>query len=105
MSKINLTEQNFEEKVLKSDKPVLVDFFAPWCGPCQIMAPIIEELAKDIGDKAMVGKLDVDANQKTGEKYNVSSIPTLIFFKNGQEVERLMGIQSKEELTKKLESL
>ena len=105
MSEINFTDQNFEEEVLKSDKPVLVDFFAVWCGPCQMMAPIIEELAKDMGDKAKVGKLDVDANQETAGKYNVSSIPTLIFFKDGQEVERVMGVQSKEELEKKLDTL
>ncbi|MFA5318572.1 MAG: thioredoxin [Patescibacteria group bacterium] len=105
MSEIILTDQNFEEEILKSKQPALVDFFADWCGPCQMMAPIIEELAKDIGDKAKVAKLEVDANQETAQKYNVMSIPTLIFFKGGQEVERLMGVQSKETLKEKLESL
>jgi len=105
MSEINLTAQNFEEEVLKSDKPVLVDFFAEWCGPCQMLAPIIEELAKDMEGKAKVTKLDVDANQELAQKYNANSIPTLVFFKGGKEVDRVMGVQSKETLKEKLESL
>lgn len=105
MKEILLTDQNFEQEVLKSNQPILVDFFAPWCGPCKMMAPIIEELAKEIKGKAKIGKLDVDKNQETAQKYNVMSVPTLIFFKDGQEVERMMGVQSKETLIKKLETL
>ena len=105
MSEIILTDQNFEQEVLKSKQPALVDFYADWCGPCQMIAPVIEELARDLAGKAKVGKLNVDENQAIVQKYNVMSIPTLIFFKSGREVDRVMGVQSKEELAKKLESL
>jgi len=105
MSEIILTDQNFEQEVLKSKQPALVDFYADWCGPCQMIAPVIEELARDMAGKAKVGKLNVDENQAIVQKYNVMSIPTLIFFKSGREVDRVMGVQSKEELAKKLESL
>ncbi len=105
MSEIILTDQNFEEEILKSDKPALVDFFADWCGPCQMMAPTIEEVAKEMDGKAKVAKLDVDANPETAGKYQVSSIPTLIFFKGGKEVDRVMGVQSKEDLIEKLKEI
>jgi len=85
------TDANFEEKVLKSDKPVLVDFWATWCGPCQMAGPVIDELATDYKDKFVIGKLDVDENQATAAKYQVMSIPTVILFKNGQEVMRKSG--------------
>ena len=105
MSEINLTGQNFEKEILKSAKPALVDFWAPWCGPCQMMGPIIETVTKEIGDRAVVAKLNVDDNQELAEKYGVSSIPTIIFFKNGAEADRMVGVRSKDELVKKLEEL
>lgn len=95
---IVLTDQNFEKEVLKSDIPVLVDFWAPWCGPCQMFAPILEEFAKEQKGKVMVGKLSVDENPQTAEKHGVMSIPTVILFKNGQEVKREMGLMPKEKL-------
>jgi len=105
MPEITLTDQNFDEEVLKSNKPVLIDFWAPWCGPCQMFGPIIEEVAKEIGDKAKILKLNVDENQETAEKYNISGIPAILFFKDGKEVERMTGVQQKDALIKKLESL
>lgn len=93
---IEFTDQNFEQEVLKSDKPVLVDFWAPWCGPCKIMGPIIDELAGEIADKSKVGKLNVDENPATAEKYGIMSIPSLKIFKGGQVVEEFTGVQSKD---------
>ena len=86
------------EEVLKSEKPVLVDFYADWCGPCNAMAPVIEELAKELEGKVKVGKINVDENPDIAVEYNVMSIPTLIVFKNGKEEKRLVGVQDKEEL-------
>ena len=102
---MQFTDQNFQAEVIKSDKPVLVDFWAAWCGPCQMMGPIIEELAKEVGDKYKVGKLNVDENRETAAKYSVMSIPTLIIFKGGQPVKQLVGVQAKENLKKELEKL
>lgn len=90
--------ENFKKGVLDSEKPVLVDFYADWCGPCNMMAPIIEELASDLQGKARVGKINVDENQDLAMEYNVMSIPTLIIFKEGKEVKRMVGVRSKEEL-------
>ncbi len=98
MSEMKLTSQNFEELVLKADKPVLVDFFATWCMPCKMVAPIIEEIAEDVEGKAYVGKIDVDEAEDIAAKYSVSSIPTLIVFENGKEVRRTMGAQDKDAL-------
>jgi thioredoxin 1 len=95
---LEFTDQDFDQEVLKSEKPVLVDFWAPWCGPCQAMGPIIEELAKEIGDKAKVGKLNVDENPETSSKYGVMSIPTLKIFKDGKVAREFIGIQAKETL-------
>lgn len=103
MSDIVLTDSNFEEEVLKSKVPVLVDFWAPWCGPCKAMSPVIDEFAKEIGDKAKVGKMNVDENTQTPGKYSIMSIPTLIVFKNGEPVKSMVGVQSKEALKKALE--
>lgn len=94
MAKV-FTSQNFEQEVLKSDKPVLVDFWATWCGPCRRQAPIIEELAEE---GYAVGKLDVDQEMELAQKYQVMSIPTLIVFKNGEEAARLVGLTPKEKL-------
>lgn len=85
------TDQNFADSVLKSDKPVMVDFWATWCGPCQMAGPVIDELATDYKDKYVIGKLDVDANQQTAMQYGVMSIPTVILFKDGKEVARKVG--------------
>jgi len=103
MSEVIFTDANFEAEALKSDKVVLVDFFAAWCGPCKMQGPIIEELAKEIGDKAKVGAMDVDANPATAGKYNVMSIPTLIVFKNGEVKNTMMGLQGKEQLKAEIE--
>ena len=96
--KIKLSLENFEKEVLKSEKPVLVDFYADWCGPCNAMAPVIEELATELDGKAKVGKINVDENSDIAVEYNVMSIPTLIIFKNGKEEKRLVGLRDKEEL-------
>lgn len=93
---VNLNKENFEEEVLKSDKTVLVDFWAIWCGPCQMIAPAIEEIAKQ--GKVKVGKVNVDDNQELAIEYGVMSIPTLIFFKNGNKVKEVVGFHSKSEL-------
>ena len=100
-----LNDQNFEKEVLKSDKLVLVDFWAPWCGPCRIMGPIIEELAQEIGDKVIVGKLNVDENPITAQKYGIMSIPTLIIFKGGIIVDQIIGVQAKEIIKERVEKL
>ena len=95
---IKLSTENFEKEVLKSEKPGLVDFYADWCGPCNAMAPVIEELAKELEGKVKVGKINVDENPDIAVEYNVMSIPTLIVFKNGKEEKRLVGLRNKEEL-------
>lgn len=85
------TDQNFADEVLKSDKPVMVDFWATWCGPCQMAGPVVDTLADDYHGKIKIGKLDVDANQATAQKFGVMSIPTVILFKEGKEVARKVG--------------
>ena len=102
MSEIELTDKNFEEEVVKHDGVILVDFWAPWCGPCQMMGPIIEEAAKELDGKAKVGKLNVDENTETATKFSVQSIPTLVIFKNGEVQEQITGVTEKEELVKKV---
>lgn len=97
---LKLNSENFEKVVLNSEEPVLVDFFADWCGPCKMMAPIVEELATELDGKAKVGKINVDENSDIAVEYNVMSIPTLIVFKNGKEEKRLVGVRNKEELLK-----
>lgn len=96
--KLKLSSENFKEEVLNSEKPVLVDFYADWCRPCNAMSPVIEELAKELEGKAKVGKINVDENSDIAVEYNVMSIPTLIVFKNGKEEKRLVGLRDKEEL-------
>ena len=90
-----VTSQNFQSKVLDADKPVLVDFFATWCGPCKRLAPIIDEIAADMDGKAYVYKVDVDQSQDIAARYRVSSMPTLILFKNGEPVKKTIGAQPK----------
>ena len=97
------TSADFEKEVLQSDKPVLVDFFADWCGPCKMMAPEVEQLAEELEGKAKVGKLNIDENMDIAEKYRVMNIPTFLIFKDGQEKERIVGAVSKNELKNKLE--
>ena len=92
------TTQNFEQEVLKSDKPVLVDFYADWCGPCKMMAPVVEELAELYQGKAKVGKLNVDDNEEIAMKYGVMSIPTLLVIKNGNVEAKMSGVQKRETL-------
>lgn len=90
-----LTDTNFEDTVTNSETPVLVDFWATWCAPCRRIAPIVEEIASEFGDKLVVGKLDIDANQAVTAKYGVQSIPTLMIFKGGEMKERIVGAQPK----------
>ena len=103
MADTTFTDQNFEEEVLKSKIPVVVDFWAPWCMPCRIVSPIIEELAKELSSKVKVGKLNVDENQQASSKYGVMSIPSVLIFKNGQPVKTIIGAQGKERYKKEIE--
>jgi thioredoxin 1 len=105
MSEITITDTTFDTTVLKSDKPVLVDFWATWCGPCQIQGPIVEEVAKEMAGKAVVGKINVDENPVNAQKFNVMSIPTLMIFKGGTIVKQFTGVQSKEALVGELNKL
>ena len=100
---IEVTDQTFNEVVLQSDLPVVVDFWAVWCGPCKMIAPALEQIAAEYEDQIRVAKLDVDHNSETAMKYGVMSIPTLILFKNGEDVERIVGFMPKEKLVAKLQ--
>lgn len=102
MSDVTFTDQNFETDVLKAEKPVLVDFWAEWCTPCQVQGPIVEEIAKDFEGKVVVGKLNVDENMNTAQTYGVMSIPTVMIFKAGGLVKQFVGVQSKEILVNEL---
>ncbi len=100
-----ITDANFEEVVLKSDKPVIIDLWAEWCGPCRMVGPIIEEMAIEFEGKAVIGKLDVDNNPETTTRYGVRNIPTILFIKNGEIVDKQVGAVPKNVLVKKLEAL
>lgn len=97
----DLTKDTFDSAI-NAGKPVLVDFWAPWCGPCKAIAPVLEELANDLGDQASICKVDVDSNQELAIKFQVTSIPTLLLFKGGELVDRISGLQSKSDLEAKL---
>ncbi len=100
---LELNQNNFDE-IIKSDKPVLVDFWAEWCGPCRMVGPIVEELATDYQDKAVVGKVNVDNNSEISMKYGIRNIPTLLIFKNGEVVDKQVGVVPKEVLAGKLDA-
>jgi len=102
---LEFTDTNFEELVIKSDKPVLVDFWAEWCGPCRMITPLVVELSKDYEGKAVVGKVDVDNNPEITAKYGVRNIPTILFFKNGQVVDKQVGAVPKQRLAEKIDNL
>ncbi len=97
-----VTDETFNQEVLKSETPTLVDFWAVWCGPCRMVAPVVDEIAREQAGKLKVMKLDVDENQNTAMAYGVMSIPTLILFKNGQPVERIVGFRPKSDMAKKI---
>ena len=100
-----VTDATFEAEVLKSDIPVLVDFWAPWCGPCRMVGPIIDEISTEYADKAVVGKVDVDANQEFAAKYGVRNIPTVLVFQNGEVVGRQVGVAPKASYTDAIDAL
>jgi thioredoxin 1 len=102
---LNITDDTFDQEVLQSDMPVIVDFWATWCGPCKMIAPILEEIAAEYSDKVKVVKLDVDANNKTAGKYNIMSIPSLLFFKGGEMVDQVIGAIPKAQLTQRLDKV
>ena len=99
---LEITDQSFQEMVLNSDKPVLVDFWAVWCGPCRMLGPIVEEVAADFEGKAIVGKVDVDNNQQVSVDYGIRNIPTILIFKNGEVVDKIVGVSPKEVIAEKL---
>ncbi|KAF0125054.1 MAG: thioredoxin 1 [Elusimicrobia bacterium] len=104
-NEIQITDANFDQEVTRSAVPVLVDFWAPWCGPCRMIGPVIEELAAEYAGKVKVGKLNTDENPETASRFQISAIPTILFFKGGRMVKDAVGLQPKEELKKIMDSL
>jgi thioredoxin 1 len=102
---LEITDANFSEVVMKADKPVLIDFWAEWCGPCRMVAPIVEELSHDFEGKAIVGKVNVDENPDISAKYGIRNIPTILFVKGGQVVDKSVGSVPKNVLTEKMEAI
>lgn len=100
---VEFTDQNFDEQVLKAGKPVLVDFWAPWCAPCRMIAPTVEAVAGEYAGRAVVGKVNVDENQSIASRYNIRGIPTLLLFRGGQVQEQVVGATSKDAITKMIE--
>ena len=101
---IQLSDSNFESEVINSQKPILVDFWAEWCGPCKMIAPELEKLAAEKNEQLRIGKLNVDDNRDTAMKYSISSIPTLLLFKNGEIVKKLIGVMSKDKIITEISS-
>jgi len=102
---VNLDESNFEREVTRSDKPVLVDFWAEWCGPCKLISPLLDEIAREKADSVKIAKVNVDENQSLSSKYNIRAIPSLLFFKNGQLRDQITGMTSKKDLLNRIEAL
>jgi thioredoxin 1 len=105
MTEIQLTDASFDQEVIKSQQPVLVDFWAPWCGPCRMLAPVIEEIASEYAGKIRVAKINTDDHPNAAARYKISAIPTMLFFKEGKVVEQLVGVHSKTEIKKTLDTL
>ena len=105
MAHVTVTDKNFDEEVIKADKPVLVDFWAVWCGPCQMQNPILEEVAGQVSGKVKITKLNVDENPEVSQKFGIMSIPTLMIFKSGTVVKQFIGVQSKDTLLGELNKL
>lgn len=102
MKILEITKENFEREVMQANKPVLIDFWAPWCGPCRMMAPILEEVAENIGEQAIIGKVNVDEQPDLANQFEIMSIPTLVIIKQGKVVNTLVGVQSKEKVISEL---
>tara|TARA_B100000614_G_scaffold57290_1_gene50440 strand:- start:83 stop:400 length:318 start_codon:yes stop_codon:yes gene_type:complete len=102
---LEITDSNFEETVLKSDKPVMVDFWAAWCGPCRMVGPIIDELSEEYDGKAIIGKIDIDSNQQYAAQFGVRNIPTVLVFKDGELVDRKVGVSSKNDYAAAIDKL
>jgi len=105
MTDLTFTDKSFKQEVLESKEPAVVDFWAPWCGPCRVVTPIIDELAQEFAGKIKIGKINVDENSQTASQYGVMSIPSIVFFKNGIPVKTMVGAQSKENYKQEIETL
>ena len=105
MAEIHLTDDTFDQDVIQSASPVLVDFWAPWCGPCRMLAPLLEELSKEYTGKVVVAKINTDEHPNAASRFKISAIPTLLFFKGGKVVEQMVGVHSKAEIKKTLDNL